>query len=63
MKEQKNITEQISKILDTHYIVPIESIPNIDLYMDQVTTFIENALADCKRSKMDKILTKTMMKS
>lgn len=61
MKEQKNITEQIAKILNSHYIVPIESIPNIDLYMDQVTTFIENALADCKRSKMDKILTKTMI--
>ncbi len=61
MKEQKNITEQIAKILDSHYIVPIESIPNIDLYMDQVTTFIENALADCKRNKIDKILTKTMI--
>lgn len=61
MKEQKNITEQISKILDSHDIVPIETIPNIDLYMDQVTTFIESALSGCKRNKNDKILTKTMI--
>lgn len=61
MKKQKNIIEQISKILDSHYIVPIESIPNIELYMDQVTTFIESALSDCKRNKNDKILTKTMI--
>ena len=61
MKEQKNITEQISKISNSHYIVPIESIPNIDLYMDQVTTFIETSLSGCKRNKNDKILTKTMI--
>lgn len=61
MKEQKNITEQISKILDNYDIVPIETIPNIDLYMDQVTTFIESALSGCKRNKNDKILTKTMI--
>ncbi|NDO46027.1 DUF1836 domain-containing protein [Clostridium sp. MD294] len=61
MKEQKNITEQISKILDSYDIVPIETIPNIDLYMDQVTTFIESALSGCKRNKNDKILTKTMI--
>ncbi len=53
--------EQISKILNSHTIVPIESIPNIDLYMDQVTTFIETSLSGCKRSKNDKILTKTMI--
>ncbi len=61
MNEQKNITEQISKVLDSYDIVPIETIPNIDLYMDQVTTFIESALSGCKRNKNDKILTKTMI--
>lgn len=61
MSEQKNITEQISKISHSQAIVPIETIPNIDLYMDQVTTFIESALSDCKRNKNDKILTKTMI--
>ena len=61
MNEQKNITEQISKVLDSYDIVQIEPIPNIDLYMDQVTTFIESALSGCKRNKNDKILTKTMI--
>lgn len=36
-------------------------IPNIDLYMDQVTTFMEKALASSKRYPEDKILTKTMI--
>ena len=42
------------------YIKP-EDIPNIDLYMDQVTTFMEAQLAHSKRYKDDKILTKTMI--
>lgn len=36
-------------------------IPNIDLYMDQVTTFMEKALKSTKRYPNDKILTKTMI--
>jgi hypothetical protein len=35
--------------------------PNIDLYMDQVTTFMEEHLEHCKRYPEDKILTKTMI--
>ena len=42
------------------YIRPSE-IPNIDLYMDQVTTFMEEQLAHSKRYQEDKILTKTMI--
>ena len=42
------------------YIKP-EDIPNIDLYMDQVTTFMEEQLAHSKRYPEDKILTKTMI--
>ena len=42
------------------YIKP-EEIPNIDLYMDQLTTFMEDHLYKTKRSKDDKILTKTMI--
>ena len=42
------------------YIKP-EDIPNIDLYMDQVTTFMERQLAHSKRYQDDKILTKTMI--
>lgn len=42
------------------YVKP-EDLPNIDLYMDQVTTFMEQQLADTKRCEDDKILTKTMI--
>ena len=36
-------------------------VPNIDLYMDQVTTFMDEHLSDVKRYEDDKILTKTMI--
>lgn len=42
------------------YIKPDE-IPNIELYMDQVTTFIESHLKSSKRYQDDKVLTKTMI--
>lgn len=54
----------LSSILDSldriDYIKPQE-IPNIDLYMDQVTTFMEEHLQASKRYPEDKILTKTMI--
>lgn len=52
-----SILESISRI---DYIKP-EDIPNIDLYMDQVTTFMEEQLTSSKRYPEDKILTKTMI--
>ena len=42
------------------YIRP-DSIPNIELYMDQVTTFMDTQLSKSKRHDDDKILTKTMI--
>lgn len=42
------------------YIHP-EEIPSLDLYMDQVTTFMEEHLESSKRYESDKILTKTMI--
>ncbi len=36
-------------------------IPNIDLYMDQVTTFMDEHLKASKRREEDKVLTKTMI--
>jgi len=36
-------------------------IPNIDLYMDQVTSFMDKELKSTKRYEEDKILTKTMI--
>lgn len=52
-----SILASVSRI---DYIKPGE-IPNIDLYMDQVTTFMEDHLASSKRHPEDKILTKTMI--
>ncbi|MCJ7855639.1 DUF1836 domain-containing protein [Lachnospiraceae bacterium NSJ-143] len=43
------------------YIIEVSDIPNIDLYMDQVTTFMETKLCGYKRNEKDKILTKTMI--
>ncbi|MDR1699779.1 MAG: DUF1836 domain-containing protein [Lachnoclostridium sp.] len=56
----KQIIEIIRKLVSIDYIDP-DSIPNIDLYMDQVTTFMDLHLADSKRDDADKILTKTMI--
>ncbi|MFL0250408.1 DUF1836 domain-containing protein [Clostridium neuense] len=36
-------------------------IPDIDLYMDQVTSFMDSKLSDFKRNKDDIILSKTMI--
>ncbi|MFA9375551.1 MAG: DUF1836 domain-containing protein [Lachnotalea sp.] len=52
-----SIVASLSRI---DYIKP-DDIPNIDLYMDQVTTFIETHLKSSKRFQEDKILTKTMI--
>ncbi len=41
--------------------IEINDIPNIDLYMDQVTTFIDTKLSCYKRNFDDKVLTKTMI--
>lgn len=52
-----SILESIGRI---DYVRPA-NIPNIDLYMDQVTTFMEEQLKSTKRYQEDKILTKTMI--
>lgn len=41
--------------------IEISDIPMLDLYMDQVITLFENKLEKGKRSKKDKLLTKTMI--
>ena len=54
----KSITESLKRI---DYI-KADEIPNIDLYMDQVTSFLETRLRSTTRNKEeDKILTKTMI--
>ena len=50
----------LSNLARIDYVKP-EDLPNIDLYMDQVTTFMDRQLAASKRFEEDKILTKTMI--
>ena len=50
----------LNELKDIDYVKP-EEIPNIDLYMDQVTTFIESQLAPSNHRKDGKLLTKTMI--
>lgn len=54
------LKEVLEKLQTMDYVKP-ESLPNIDLYMDQVTTFMDTQLASTKRHEEDKILTKTMI--
>ena len=59
--DTNDILNSILESLDhVDYIRP-EEIPNIDLYMDQVTTFMDEHLSSTKRYDEDKILTKTMI--
>lgn len=52
-----SILESLSRIDYIH----ADEIPNIDLYMDQVTTFMDSQLSSTRRYEQDKILTKTMI--
>lgn len=56
----KSIGRLFRRLASLDYIQPDE-IPSIDLYMDQVTTFMDEHLKTCKRFESDKILTKTMI--
>ena len=59
-----DIDQYFNKIIEEFQVLshvnPVD-LPNIDLYMDQVTTFMDTKLASTKRNPEDKILTKTMI--
>ncbi len=59
-KYTNEMLDLIRSIQNIDYITPGD-IPNIDLYMDQVTTFMNEHLHSSKRFEDDKILTKTMI--
>ena len=59
-KNEDRLREIFARIDSLGYVKP-EQIPNIDLYMDQVTTFMNEHLEKAKRYEDDKILTKTMI--
>lgn len=54
------IKSKIEEWIKLDYIYP-EDIPSIELYMDQITTFMDKQLQGSKRHEEDKILTKTMI--
>ena len=57
---QEFVNSLLQRLAKLNYIKPGD-VPNIDLYMAQVTTFMDEHLSDVKRYEDDKILTKTMI--
>lgn len=60
MTNQELFDELLKKIGSLQYI-HVDQLPHIDLYMDQLTTFMDTYLSDTKRFQDDKVLTKTMI--
>jgi len=61
MKRNEERLADILARLDNLSYIKLEKIPEIDLYMDQVTSFMEENLKKAKRHPEDKALTKTMI--
>lgn len=60
--ETEDLLQSILDSLDRIDYIRPDDIPNIELYMDQVTTFMDNRLKNAARNpEVDKILTKTMI--
>lgn len=60
--DKENLLNSIMESLDRIHHIEVEDIPNIDLYMDQVTTLMDTKLRGSVRNPQeDKILTKTMI--
>lgn len=57
---KESLKKEIRELIKLGYIKP-EDIPSIELYMDQVTTFMDKHLSLNKRRDEDKTLTKTMI--
>ncbi len=62
MKQEytKILSDILDQMANTDHI-RLSDIPDIDLYMDQVTHFMDEHLKSSKRYENDKILTKTMI--
>lgn len=61
MKSNEELLREIFARLDGLDYVKPEQIPDIPLYMDQLTTFMDERLEKSKRYPEDKVLTKTMI--
>ena len=60
LETEESLLSLINKMKEIDYIDP-EIIPDIELYMDQVTTFMDHHLGACRRTSEEKVLTKTMI--
>ena len=58
--EKEDLLELVNS-LNLQEKIELDSIPNLDLYMDQVITLFEEKLGHTKRFEGDKLLTKTMI--
>jgi len=58
--DDKYLKKAIDEISSSK-LIEMSQIPDIALYMDQITTFFEDKLKSTKRTDDDKILTKTMI--
>ena len=56
-----DINKILENLIENMKLIAPNDIPNISLYMDQVTTFMDNHLYSIKRFEDDKALTKTMI--
>ena len=61
MKTNEERLQSLLSYLDSLSYIRPEEIPGIQLYMDQVTTFMDEHLENTKRYPEDKVLTKTMI--
>lgn len=61
MKTNIEIINDMIKHFEKLDIVKSEDIPDISLYMDQMTSFIDEKLKSFKKEEDDKLLTKTMI--
>ena len=59
--DSKSLLSSILESLDRIDYIKPEQIPGIDLYMDQVLTFMNGNLDNVKRHESDKVMTKTMI--
>lgn len=61
MDFNKDALDALIKEFSSLDVIELSDIPNIDLYMDQITTFFDDKLGPWKLDEKDKVLTKTMI--
>lgn len=57
----ETILQELLAAMQQDEPIPFDAIPSIDLYMDQVTTYLDSLLSSNLRSQEDKVFTKTMI--